>query len=179
MRFFWRSKATTIDGALIDSNSRSPATSYLTHPKIAACIVFLRNPTVLTIHQRRAIAQIFYTVPRFFAALVVNVIFRPFAVDIKPSQAVRQILMSVDADIPIFSTSVKKTRLHSGFPSFAGINFPRENPCHFVVMKKFFQAFMGDCIIQPAHLSFSSNDGSGSDAKGRKPLGIAHYSMVT
>ena len=171
MRFFWTRKTAEMHMFPVNLNSGSPSLVDFPYAKKPGSGVFLWFSSVLAINAGWCIAQVRKFVVGLYAVDMVNVMLRPFASHIEPRQPVRGVNGVINANAYV-AVSPKAANPSFGFGKRGSSKKPRL--C--IVMQKLFQAALRQCRIQSAHLSFLNNDGSGSDAKGRKPLGIAHYS---
>lgn len=147
------------------------------HTKKASRIVSGWEFLVLGVKRVIGLSQVAPPVVVANAVDMVNKFFWHLAGHIQPSKAMgrkRRITEKPNYDVAI---SVKGTSYVANRNSAWPIHFlPSKKPGIAVVAKTVFQKLLGNYIIGIAHLSLLNSDGPGSDAKGRKPLGIAHYS---
>lgn len=124
-------------------------------------------PGVLHILRSADISQI---VDAIVQRITINVIYfvRPHAIHVKPRKSVSEMRLTINGyykpfvtgsvGVPYASSNIARSIV------LRSSNASRENAGIGVVMKNYFKALLGQRTIALAHLSFLTNDESGSDA---------------
>ena len=115
-------------------------------------VAFVRGNLVLDIFSGRNVAQVFQPIIVWVSVNVVNIIFRPFTIYVKPNQSVRPIALTINAD-----HAVSKVIYGSSDAAnhYAAISFdaPAQHARSRIANKQFFKTFIGKHIVTPLVLS--------------------------
>jgi hypothetical protein len=115
----------------------------------------VRRNLILDVFSGRDVAQVFQSIIVWVSVNVVNVVFRPFTIYVKPNQSVRPITLTVNADY-----AVPKVIYGSGNAAnhYAAISFnaPAQHARRRIANKQFFKTFMREHIVTPMVLSCST-----------------------
>ena len=113
----------------------------LGHAKTACSVSSVRHNLVLDIFGRRNVSQIIQSIIVWISVNVVDVIFRPFAMRVKPNKPVRSVTLPIDAYYAVAKIIYRPCdAAHHNAP----ISFdpPTQNASNRVVRKQFLKTFM-------------------------------------
>ncbi len=148
MRLFWGIKPTKQRLHAISANSCSvsPAIFKSRNTKIFAGLVpAVLFTLVLNIFSRSNISQVIKTIVLGIAVYMVNIIFRPFAGDIKPSKTACSVLSSVNPNNSVsIWTNVSSLCARNHFS--ASLFRPRKSPGFRAVIKRLAEMFKGNLV---------------------------------
>ena len=122
------------------------------HTKPSRAVAPMRRNLVLDVFSSRDVTQIFYPIIVWFSINVVDVIFRPFTIYVKPNQSVRPIALTIDADYAISEIiygSGNTAHHYAAISSDAPAQYTRRR----IASKQFLKTFMGKHIVTPLVLS--------------------------
>ena len=147
MCFFRRFKMPNQHLHAVSTNTRSPAFSYgmPRYAQQATFISFMRLCLVLCIVACCYISKVVKSIVRRIAVYMVNVVYRPSAIDVHPSKSVSAVAFSVQRNnkvqVPVFSASYG-----SNLDSSIGAYLPPEDTSFKVVVQHLFNNFTCNSI---------------------------------
>jgi len=148
-------KQTKTFGHAVGAYARLKTIFSLSYAKMVHPISFMCNNLILNIFSGRNVPQIIQPIVVWVSVNVVNVVFRPFAMHVKPNQSVRPIELAVNTNntvTKIIYASCNTTH------QYASISFdaPAQNAACGVTSKQILKAFMSKHMCSPMVLSCSS-----------------------
>ena len=173
MRFFWCCKCANIYVNVIGSYLRSPFLSVLGNAKITRGISKWRRDSVLHIFKLIDYAKITYSVICFIAIYMVNLVFRPRSVNIKPCQPVckEPISKKFNSDVVLFA--VAKSSYVTGSTNSETVP-PSKNTCVWVIVQIFFENFLSKVRLWVVHAIALLRHMRGKWRQGLEPLSAAN-----
>jgi hypothetical protein len=125
------------------------------HPQSTSFITAMRSHLVLNVFGRCNVPQIYQSVIVRNTVNVVNIVFRPLAVRIKPYQAMRSVTPTVKSYDAV--TVVVYSPCHASYYySPIGFYAPTQNPTFTVIIKQFFNTILRKHVFAPMVFSYSA-----------------------
>lgn len=137
MSLFWGIKQTQKGVPSFDSNSSSKLTSRVTrYTQKTKFVVLLRANLILLVGTLGYVTQVIDLVVGFVSVLVINVVGRPHPMHVEPRQAMRQVILSVNADSDV-SVMERSARVGSrGLMTFEETSgLPSEDPGSWIIVE--------------------------------------------
>lgn len=139
---FWRLKSAKVHANFIDLNAGPPVVSISGNTERAVTIVGSTLPDVLYVLALRNITQVCNSVVAWVSVNVVNAKFRPFAIDIKPRNAMLFDFLAANPNVSV-SVFANVSGNVANIDPVGRSDLAREYAGQWIVMKKFAQAFCG------------------------------------
>lgn len=174
MSLFGRLVVADVDAFAVHLDPRHESLMIRSDAKKPAPIVGFGTAQILAVDAKRNITKIGECVVGLIAVFMVNLANRPVARHVQKSESMGKVSTTVNADLPSVAWPATACSC-SGFASTSSgaLYKTRKYAGFMVVVQQFLKALLGKRRIALAHLSFSFNDGLGSDASGLTPRGVA------
>lgn len=173
MRFFWCCKCANIYVNVIGPYLRFPFLSVLRNTKITGGISKWRRDSVLHIFKLIDYAKITYSVICFIAIYMVNLVFRPRSVNIKPCKPVCKEPISKKFNSSVVLFAVAKSSYVTGIEKSETVP-PSKNPCVWVIAQMFFENFLSEVRLGFVHAIALLRHMRGKWRRGLEPLSAAN-----
>lgn len=139
---FWRLKSAKVHANFIDLNAGPPVVSVSGNTERAVSIVGSTLPDVLYVLALRNITQVCNSIVAWVSVNVVNAKFRPFAIDVKPRNAMLFDFLAANSNVSV-SVFANVSSNVANIDPVGRSDLAREYAGQWIIMKKFAQAFCG------------------------------------